>query len=86
MLPWMYKFCHYHRFKFCHYHRFYIAAKLTTPLVFTTEVGVARNYNAGDIIHFNRILADFGSLYDRLSGIVTAVSTIRLAYCAYCYV
>ena len=50
---------------------FFTAAKVMTPLVFTAELGTTRNYNAGDIIHFNRILADFGSMYDRDSGIVT---------------
>ena len=43
---------------------------MTTPLVFTAELGTKKSYS-GRIIKFGRILADFGSMYNRRTGIVT---------------
>ena len=50
---------------------FFTAAKVTTPLVFTAELGRKGSYSAGGIIHYSRILADFGNMYNRRTGIVT---------------
>ena len=44
---------------------------MTTPLVFTAELGTKKSYNSGPIIKFSRILANFGNMYNRRTGIVT---------------
>ena len=44
---------------------------MTTPLVFTAELGTKKSYTSGGIIKFGRILADFGNMYNRRTGIVT---------------
>jgi len=46
-------------------------ASMSTPLVYTAEAGAAKHYQAGDIVHFDRVITDVGGLYDRFSGIIT---------------